>query len=118
MVELAEWAKPFYFDLEFTEEDKEILNNENSQTVFKHYLEKLSEKDNWTLEDLKDLVKKSPKELNIKGKDYYFPLRLVFFGKTSGPNIAEIIEILGIEESKKRLKKILILKRKFPETEE
>ena len=108
LVELAEWAKPFYFDLEFTKEDKEILNNENSQAVFKHYLERFSEKDVWTLDELKDLVKKSPKELNIKGKNYYFPLRLVFFGKTSGPGVGEIIEILGIEESKKRLQKALI----------
>ena len=42
--------------------------------------------------------------LNVKGKNLFFPLRILLIGETHGPDLHTIINILGVKESIKRLK--------------
>ncbi|MCK4357351.1 MAG: glutamate--tRNA ligase [Candidatus Cloacimonetes bacterium] len=107
--EIIEYSKMFYKDLDFTDEDRELINEENSQKIYSYLIDKLKGQESWSNDDINSLIKKAIGELGIKGKNFYFPVRLALFGKCHGPDLPAIIEILGREETIKRLK-ILINK--------
>ncbi|MBW2599789.1 MAG: glutamate--tRNA ligase, partial [Deltaproteobacteria bacterium] len=54
-------------------------------------------------EEISSLIKQSIGDLGIKGKNFYFPIRLALFGNCHGPDIPTLIDILGRDESVKRL---------------
>ncbi len=94
----------FFEDLEFSEEDKSLFSQEASQKIFLYWIRELNNKNEWNDEEINNLVKKSSEELGIKGKDFYFPLRLALFGSSHGPDISTIIGILGKNTTVSRLK--------------
>lgn len=52
------------------------------------------------------VIKNSAKELNTKLVNIAQPIRIALLGKSAGPGIFELLEILGKDESLKRLKKL------------
>lgn len=110
LAEITEVATPFYVSLKYSEEDRQIINDENSQKLFSFWLDNLKTLDSITEESVNQLLKQSTEELNIKGKDLYFPLRLALFGSVHGPELPVIFDILRKEETIKRLSKMLDLK--------
>ncbi|MCD6101592.1 MAG: glutamate--tRNA ligase [Candidatus Cloacimonetes bacterium] len=105
--QLVEFAKKFYFDLEFTEEYRAIIAEENSQRIYSYWIKKLKKQENWSEDEINLLIKKTMEDLGVKGKELYFPLRLALFGSCTGPELPTIIEILGREETVKRLEKLI-----------
>ncbi len=101
--QVVEYSQMFYQELEFSGDDLELLHSEESQTVFKYYLENLQE-----VTEYEQFVKSASAHLGVKGKAYFFPLRLALFGNSSGPNIPVLLDILGVEETKNRLKSVLL----------
>ena len=57
-----------------------------------------------TFAKMVDCLKKSSP---LKGKAFYFPLRLAFTAKTEGPELKELFPLLGKDLCVKRLKEIL-----------
>ena len=55
----------------------------------------------------KQVIDNIGKELNVKGKELYWPLRAAFSGAASGPDLGSIISILGAERLKARLEAAL-----------
>ncbi|MEA2103895.1 MAG: glutamate--tRNA ligase [Candidatus Cloacimonadota bacterium] len=104
---IIEHSTMFYEDLQFTDEDLKILSDEKAQKIFSFWADALKNADNLSLQKINDLVKQSQKELEIRGKDFYIPLRLVLFGNCHGPDIPTIVDILGKEMTIGRLKKYL-----------
>jgi len=105
----VEQSMMFYSDLEFSDEDREFVTTEDSKKVLAFYLENL-ENINW--EDSAEMgtfVKKSSKEIGVKGKKYYFPLRIALFGSGHGPDIPKLFNILGKDGVAARLKTALEL---------
>lgn len=96
--EIIEISKVFYSDISFSQKDLKMLKNNKSKKVFSYYIKNLKEKDS-----LETFVQKSIEETGIRGRDYFFSLRLALYGNTSGPHIPEIIDILGYKETIKRL---------------
>jgi len=102
--DMLEHCTPFYENREFSDDDISLLKKETSQKVLKFLVKQLSSKPNWNETEIKSLVKETAEVTRVKGKDLFFPLRLALFGSTQGPDIPLIIEILGLEDSVKRLK--------------
>ncbi len=102
--ELPAQCEMFYRELKFSSEDKDSLGTEDSQKLFRFWLDKLSENDNWNEQQVNDLIKTTSTELGVKGKNLYFPLRIALFGSGHGPDIWILFDILGIEEVKKRFR--------------
>ena len=105
--EITKVAAPFYETIKYSEEDKQIINNENSQRLFSFWLKNIQVLDIITEENINRLLKQSTDELGIKGKDLYFPLRLALFGSVHGPELPVIFDVLGKEEVLGRLSKML-----------
>jgi len=105
--EMITHSEMFYHELEFSEEDNDIISQENAQKLYSFWIEQLSTKENWTEDEIKELVKETTQAVGVKGKDLYFPLRLALFGEVHGPDIPALIDILGTKEAIARLKSVL-----------
>jgi glutamyl/glutaminyl-tRNA synthetase len=104
---IVEHARMFYDSLTFTEEDRSFLGQEESKRILAYMIEALGRQDRWCPDDVSGLVKEAISDLGIKGKGFYFPLRLALFGSCHGPDIPTLVDILGRDESIKRLSRAL-----------
>ena len=57
--------------------------------------------------EIKEIISNIGNELNIKGKDLFFPIRLAIWGDVHGPDIGLIIKMLAKEKTLMRLNKAL-----------
>ncbi len=101
---ITEHAYMFYNDLTFSPEDLELLKQESSIKVIDYFICKLNNMDSIDKDELTHLVKQAQEELGVKGKNFFFPLRLAMFGNGHGPDIPTLIDILGKDDALKRLK--------------
>jgi nondiscriminating glutamyl-tRNA synthetase len=102
--EMIEHSTPFYSELKFSDEDKNLLQNEPSQKVLNYFSDKLSSESNWTDAEIKSLVNEVGEMTCVKGKDLYAPLRLALFGDSHGPDIPLLIDIMGVDIAVNRIK--------------
>ena len=105
--EMITHSEMFYHELKFSDEDKELISNENARKLYSFWIERLGIKENWTENEIKELVKETTQAVGVKGKDLYFPLRLALFGEVHGPDIPALIDILGTKEAIARLRSVL-----------
>ena len=107
--EIIEHARMFYEEMPISEENMEIVRQEGSQLVLKWFVEALNEVDRAnTKEKVSDLVNTCSKELNIKGKNLFFPLRIALYGDCHGPDIPMLVDIFGIRECVEKINKFLV----------
>jgi nondiscriminating glutamyl-tRNA synthetase len=102
--EMIEHSIPFYTELQYSDEDKNLLQNESSQKVLTYFSEKLSGLSKWTEAEIKSLVNETGEKTGVKGKDLYAPLRLALFGTAHGPDIPLLINILDVDTAVNRIK--------------
>jgi glutamyl-tRNA synthetase len=100
---IVEHARMFYDTLIFSEEDRDLIGQEGSKRIFSYMIEALGGQEMWSPDDVSALVKKGIGDLGIKGKGFYFPLRLALFGNCHGPDIPTLIDIFGRDQAVKRL---------------
>ncbi|MCD6176881.1 MAG: glutamate--tRNA ligase, partial [Candidatus Cloacimonetes bacterium] len=72
--EVTEFAKPFFSELNFSDEDKIILETESSQILFKFWIDNIIDSPKLDEELINELLRRSTQELEIKGKNLYPPL--------------------------------------------
>jgi len=94
----------YFFNSEIILEDeaKEILKGEKATQILDCFHQKLEELDNLTPEKISEMIKDIGKEIGVKGKDLFLPLRVVLTGKLHGPELPKIILVLGKEICLKR----------------
>jgi nondiscriminating glutamyl-tRNA synthetase len=96
----------FYFEphVDLPEDLKqEVLTSATAATVLDATLKNISKLPFGDHKGCKTIVDNLGKELGIKGKDLYWPLRVALSGKVKGPDLGSIISILGPERVKDRL---------------
>ena len=101
--EIIENSIMFYEDIKINESDREYLETEESKKIFEYILDNIDNV-SWNVEEITVFLKKTSKSLNIKGKNFFSPLRLSLYGNLSGPQVPLIFDILGRELIKKRIK--------------
>ncbi len=105
--EAPEFAQKFYSDPVFTESAAELMKNEDTKTICSYMITKLEALETIDAPEAKSMLKRASKDLKIKGKHFFMPVRAALIGEEHGPDIPLIIEILGIEECKKRFSNAL-----------
>jgi len=85
------------------EETKAVLRQEQIPEVMEAFQQKLEELPILTVETVQQALKKLPKELGLKPKQVLFPIRIALTGKGAGPELFNLIPILGKERVRKRL---------------
>jgi len=99
---------PFYKNVVIS--DKEILdciNKETSQNIIKFWHKNLSTMNEVNEDSISNLTKQISEKMEVSGKQIFFPLRGILYGKFHGPDLYTIISILGIDESIKRLEQYI-----------
>ncbi|MHB8157477.1 MAG: glutamate--tRNA ligase, partial [Desulfocucumaceae bacterium] len=59
-------------------------------------------------EDVKKILKGLGKELGLPGKKVFIPLRVAITGRTHGPELHQVISVLGPEKTIKRLESAIL----------
>ncbi len=99
---------PFVSDLNYNKEKLDILSSDIAQSLLKIISKEFSQIDNWNGDSAKSIIMQSGKDLSLKGKDLFFPIRTVLFGEPKGPDLPVILDILGKEKSIKRIQKAIL----------
>lgn len=86
-------------------EKNEEIRNFDYKNLFQLWIKELGKVEDLDKEIIDDIIMISKNELDISGKNLFIPLRIALISKTHGPDIFTLINILGIEESIKRLKR-------------
>ncbi|OIJ17117.1 glutamate--tRNA ligase [Anaerobacillus alkalilacustris] len=105
IVELTELF--FKAEIEYNEEAKEILNEEQVPTVLKEFNTQLEALETFTAEEIKAATKATQKATGYKGKQLFMPIRVATTGQTHGPDLPKAISLLGKEIVLNRLTGLL-----------
>ncbi len=103
-------ATRFFFDAKPTieEEVKEtVLKGDKAPVVLKNLLDKLASFDFADPASCKKTVDALGKEIGMKGKDLYWPIRAALSGTTHGPDLGATLSILGEKRVRTRLEAAL-----------
>jgi len=103
--EVPQYAEVFFKqDIEFeSEEAKELLKEDTVPQVIDTLKAKLAALEALTPENVKKVLKGITKELGLKGKQVYMPIRIALTGQMHGPEIHDIISVMGLQEVLRRV---------------
>jgi nondiscriminating glutamyl-tRNA synthetase len=87
------------------DESRELIGLETSKLLFSELLKKITDAENISGEEFKNLVQAAGKELGIKGKQLFMPVRVALTGRSKGPDLPLLADVLGRDEIAKRLSK-------------
>lgn len=107
--ELPHLIKFFFndnFDLN-TDENKNILGTENAKKILDKILQSINTMIFSEPASCKKTIDDIGKELSLKGKDLYWPVRVALAGSNKGPDLGVMISILGKDKVKARIDKAL-----------
>jgi glutamyl-tRNA synthetase len=100
-------ATVFYQQPELDAEKQEWADKESSQLVYKFWAQQLPNLNINDSSQLKATIKETNQKTGVKGKNLYVPLRLALYGDFHGPEVPELIQILGKDEALARFEKLL-----------
>ena len=86
-------------------EDNKEISNFDYKKLFQLWIKELNMLQDFNKQKIDDIIIISKNDLDIFGKNLFIPIRIALIGKTHGPDIFTLVDILGIEESIKRLKR-------------
>ena len=92
----------FNYKLE-NDECYQICKKEESQKIIAILLSLIKKQENLNSENFKKLVMMIQDDTKIKGKNLWMPIRLAITGQMHGPDIGNIVEILGRDEVIRRI---------------
>lgn len=98
-----------YFEDKVTlegEEVLEVLKGDQVHVLFDAFEAELEDIDEIDKEFAKGIMKKVQKKTGIKGKNLYMPIRIALTGNMHGPELVNIIYILGKDKITDRIKYI------------
>ncbi|KKM12737.1 glutamyl-tRNA synthetase [Clostridiales bacterium PH28_bin88] len=98
MSQITEFAPLFFADeVEIDPEAAEVLGEEQVPRVLELFREKLTAAEALEPDGVKALLKSITKELKIGGRQVFMPVRAAVTGQVHGPELHDIIPILGRE---------------------
>jgi len=102
--EIVELASLFFQDeIEYGEEAKTVLSEEQVGTVLKAFHDELQALESFSDEDIKQALKAVQKGTGYKGKALFMPVRAAVTGELHGRDLNHTISLLGKEKVSSRL---------------
>jgi len=98
---------PELTDFFFERPNVSVEKTPEAVETYKALLEELQKVEVWNKENIYASFKTAMKNAKLKGKDFYMTLRLILTGKNEGPELIDILEILGKEEVIARIQNYL-----------
>ncbi|MCM8804521.1 MAG: glutamate--tRNA ligase, partial [Candidatus Omnitrophica bacterium] len=98
----------FFKEPEYEKENYEKLINQETKKILGEILLILENMDSFKKEDIETKIRNYCKEKDIKTSMVFHPLRFLVSGRTKGPDLFGMIELLGKEKTIERIKKGVI----------
>ncbi|MCL6479183.1 MAG: glutamate--tRNA ligase [Peptococcaceae bacterium] len=89
------------------EEALAVLRQEEVPAVLERLKDKLAAAPSVDEESVKSMIKGLGKELGLGGKKVFMPLRVAVTGRTHGPELHQVIAVLGADKTIRRLERAL-----------
>ena len=107
MSEITGYVEMFFADTvdPVDEEAIAILAQEQVPAVLSLFREKLEGASEISEEIVKNILKGLGKELGLSGKKIFMPLRVAITGRAHGPELHQVVSVLGLEKTVKRLER-------------
>ncbi|AFL98867.1 glutamyl-tRNA synthetase [Desulfitobacterium dehalogenans ATCC 51507] len=83
----------------------EILQGEQVPAVLDLFVEKLKGLDTISVDTVKPLFKQITKEMKLGGKQVFMPIRVALTGQMHGPELYDIVPLLGLDNVLSRLER-------------
>ncbi len=103
-------AVAFYLNPEYPFEEsalEKVKNNELAKPLLTSLAENFSDLPDWT--EAKSNISTTAKDAGAKPGQLMFPVRIALSGKSGGPDLGAILDILGQEESTRRINRLIQL---------
>ena len=100
------WANSYFFFETPSDVDVDSIRpkwNSEKRNFFVELTEQLTATSLWNAPDLEARFKELAMAMNIKAGDVLMPLRIMLVGKKIGPGVFDIAEVIGKEETLKRI---------------
>ena len=100
------WPNAYFFFATPEEIDVDSIRpkwNSDKRTFFTEWIEQLNSQNNWNAAELETNFKELAASKTIKPGDVQLPLRIMLVGKKVGPGVFDIAEVIGKEETIKRI---------------
>ncbi len=107
--EIAE-AMSYYFNDEFDYDEKGVkkyFEKNGVDNILKEAIEVLDKVDDFNLVETEKAYRDLIEKLDIKSGDLFHPTRLAISGRTFGPGLFDIMELLGKKKTIERIKKAI-----------
>ena len=104
---MAEQSAPFFVEPEYNSENINLLLENQSKSILLAVRDQIELLVSIKESKIKDIISNLSVNMNIKGKELFFPIRLAIWGDIHGPDIGLIIKILGKEKTLNRLNKAI-----------
>lgn len=107
--EIAE-AMSYYFNDEFDYDEKGVkkyFEKDGVDNILKEAIEVLDKVDDFNLVETEKAYRDLIEKLDIKSGDLFHPTRLAISGRTFGPGLFDIMELLGKKKTIERIKKAI-----------
>lgn len=95
-----------FFTEEVVPEDDEarkVLAGDQVPGILETFREKVQQQTDLTAQAVKDIFKQLKKELGVGGKNLFMPIRVAITGQVHGPDMGQMIEVIGKEKLLKRI---------------
>ncbi|MDI3312082.1 MAG: glutamate--tRNA ligase [Thermoanaerobacterium sp.] len=103
-------AMSYYFVDDFSYDEKGVkkyFEKDGVENILREAVETLKKVDDFNLIETENVYRDLIERLNIKSGDLFHPTRLAISGRTFGPGLFDIIELLGKEKTIKRIEKAI-----------
>lgn len=97
--EAVEWAKILFTDEIVRQEEAQSIIDNTDKEFFNHAIAALEASQG----EYKELIKQLKETSGAKGKKLFMPLRAALTGATHGPEMANLLALMGIERARMRL---------------
>lgn len=100
----------FIFDEKLAIEESariEFLSDESTSILMNGIIEEANQYENISLEEAKGFMKKIQKSTGVKGKNLFMPVRVALTGTAHGPELVNVLYLLGKEKIILRAKHVL-----------
>ncbi len=102
--EIVQQSVRYYVDQQISGQDLETLKKESSQRVISWFLNELNALREISGTDLQAIISKGKELLEMSAKEYFAPLNIALSFSRSCPELHGIIDILGLDETRRRLR--------------
>lgn len=107
--DISEEVKFLFGELEITEEEaREELQKEHVKDLLEAFIEVINSYDEITVDIAKTLMKDVQKKSGVKGKNLYMPVRAAISGNVHGPEMSNVIYLLGKDKLIERVEKVKV----------